>query len=69
MVRTALCAEVRDGILRVFMPPQQNLEDYLELVASHRRYRLRFCDIPVLMEGYAPPTISRPHDQGTPDPA
>ena len=34
IIRTALCAEVRDGVLRVFMPPQQYLEDYLELVAA-----------------------------------
>src|SRR5579862_3689034 len=33
-VRTALCAETRDGILRIFMPPQRYLEDYLRLVGA-----------------------------------
>jgi transglutaminase-like putative cysteine protease len=34
LVRTALCAETRDGIMRVFMPPQRYLEDYLRLVTA-----------------------------------
>ena len=34
IIRTALCTEVRGGVLRVFMPPQHYLEDYLELTAA-----------------------------------
>ena len=35
-VRTSMCAEERDGVLYVFMPPTRSLEDYLELVARGR---------------------------------
>ena len=33
-VRTSMCAEAREGVLYVFMPPTRCLEDYLELVAA-----------------------------------
>ncbi len=34
VIRTAMCAEPRDGVLYVFMPPTDLLDEYLELVAS-----------------------------------
>ena len=32
LVRTALCTEVRDSRLHVFLPPLTNLADYIELI-------------------------------------
>ena len=68
IIRTALCTEVRDGILRVFLPPQQYLEDYLALVAAVEDTAADL-GFPVLVEGYAPPYDSRLHTlKVTPDP-
>ncbi|HTZ73010.1 MAG TPA: transglutaminase family protein [Candidatus Aquilonibacter sp.] len=68
IIRTALCTEVRGGALRVFMPPQRYLEDYLELVAAIEDTAADLGQ-PVLVEGYTPPQDSRLHHIGvTPDP-
>jgi uncharacterized protein (DUF2126 family) len=34
IVRTAMCAEPRNGTMHIFMPPLASLENYLELVAA-----------------------------------
>ncbi len=54
IIRTALCAQVRGGVLRIFMPPQRYLEDYLELVSAVED-TANDLELPVLVEGYAPP--------------
>ncbi len=68
VVRTALCVEVRDGLMHVFMPPIEDAEDYLDLVgaiedvAADRRQK-------VMLEGYPPPYDPRLlHFSVTPDP-
>ncbi len=68
LVRTALCVEARQGRLFVFMPPQKNLEDYLDLVAAvEATARLLF--MPVQLEGYPPPFDPRLLNfKVTPDP-
>jgi uncharacterized protein (DUF2126 family) len=68
IIRTALCTEVRDGILRVFMPPQRNLEDYLALVAAVEDTAANV-GVPILVEGYGPPYDPRINTiKVTPDP-
>ena len=52
--RTALCVEVREGQLHVFLPPLTHLEHYLELVATIEAVAAEF-DAPLVLEGYEPP--------------
>jgi uncharacterized protein (DUF2126 family)/transglutaminase-like putative cysteine protease len=68
VVRCALCVEVREGILNVFMPPLGLLEEYLALVeaiedvAAERDQQIR-------IEGYSPPQDHRlSRFSVTPDP-
>jgi len=56
IVRTALCAEARDGVVNIFMPPLAAAEDYLELVA---RAHAAAGGLPVRFEGYPPPDDHR----------
>lgn len=58
IVRTALCAEVRDGILRVFMPPFQSAEVYLELVRAIETAATNL-NLKLMLEGYPPPNDPR----------
>ena len=72
--RTALCVEVRDprrangakaestgeksGVLYVFMPPLERLENYLELLAAVEA-TAQALKMQIVLEGYAPPRDSR----------
>jgi uncharacterized protein (DUF2126 family)/transglutaminase-like putative cysteine protease len=68
IIRTAICAEARDGVLHLFMPPTQYLEDYLELV-THIEAVAGELQLPVRIEGYPPPFDSRLNViKVTPDP-
>ena len=68
VIRTALCAEPRKGVLYIFMPPVEALEDYLELVSAVEATAAEL-DIPVLLEGYEPPRDARLESfRITPDP-
>ncbi|CAM3679457.1 DUF2126 domain-containing protein [Ectopseudomonas alcaliphila] len=68
IVRTALCAEPREGRLYLFMPPLSHLEDYLQLVAAIEAVAAEL-KCPVLLEGYEPPLDPRlQYFRVTPDP-
>ena len=68
IVRTALCTEVREGRLHVFVPPLQRLEDYLEPIYAIETTADELAQ-PVVIEGYEPPRDPRLSLlQITPDP-
>ncbi len=84
ITRSALCVEVRDprrangpaaekvgsasGVLYVFMPPLQRLEDYLDLVSAVEATAAEL-RVQIVMEGYPPPRDVRLKMlQVTPDP-
>ena len=54
VVRTAIAFEIRDGILCVFMPPVEAIEDYLELLVAVEDAAAEH-DLAVHIEGYPPP--------------
>ena len=54
VVRTALCVEVRNGRLYVFIPPLQHAEDFLNLVAIVERVAGKL-GLRVRLEGCRPP--------------
>ena len=67
-VRTAMCAEVREGKLYLFLPPLDSAEIFLDLIASIE-LTARDLKIPVILEGYDPPKDSRLESlKITPDP-
>jgi uncharacterized protein (DUF2126 family)/transglutaminase-like putative cysteine protease len=53
-VRTAMSVEVRDGVLCAFMPPVEEIEDYLELIAALEATAEEM-QLQVHVEGYPPP--------------
>jgi uncharacterized protein (DUF2126 family)/transglutaminase-like putative cysteine protease len=68
VVHTALCVQVRDGHLYVFMPPQTQFEVYT-LLLTKIEATARQLDVPVIIEGYEPPSDSRVQVlRVTPDP-
>jgi uncharacterized protein (DUF2126 family) len=68
IARSALCAEPRKGLLYIFMPPIEALDDYLALVGAIEATAAEL-GFPVLLEGYEPPKDPRLESlRITPDP-
>ncbi|MEL7498296.1 MAG: transglutaminase family protein [Planctomycetota bacterium] len=64
----ALCVETRGGTVRIFMPPTDRLEQYLEIVAAIEDTAAEL-SLPVVIEGYQPPRDHRLQSFSiTPDP-
>jgi uncharacterized protein (DUF2126 family) len=68
LTRTSMCAQARNGVLYVFMPPARELEHYLELVAAVEA-AAEALEQPIVIEGYEPPGDPRiVNFKVTPDP-
>ena len=68
ITRTAISAQARNGVLYIFMPPTDSLDDYLELVAAVEATADALAS-PVIVEGYEPPADPRlTNFRVTPDP-
>ena len=64
----ALCTEVRNGTVHVFMPPTDRLEQYLQVLAAVEDTAVEMAK-PVVIEGYRPPADHRLQSFSiTPDP-
>ncbi|MEM9142060.1 MAG: transglutaminase family protein [Bacteroidota bacterium] len=57
-VRTALCAEVREEKLFLFLPPLDSAPAFLDLVASIEA-TAKALEVPIILEGYEPPKDNR----------
>lgn len=58
VIHTALCVQVREGRLHVFMPPLKRIDDYLALVAAVEN-TAALLKVKLRIEGYAPPRDPR----------
>ncbi|NMQ27756.1 transglutaminase family protein [Candidatus Accumulibacter phosphatis] len=68
VTRTSLSAQARKGVLYIFMPPTETLEDYLELITAVEATAEALA-APVIVEGYEPPSDPRlTNFRVTPDP-
>ena len=68
VTRTSVSAQARNGVLYVFMPPTETLDDYLELVAAVEATAEALAS-PIIVEGYEPPSDPRlTNFRVTPDP-
>ncbi len=55
---TAMVAEIRDGLLYIYLPPTEELEHYIDLISRVEAAAVE-ADCPVVIEGYGPPADPR----------
>jgi uncharacterized protein (DUF2126 family)/transglutaminase-like putative cysteine protease len=68
LIRPSLCVQAREGRMHVFLPYASVLADYLDMVGAVED-TCRFLNMPVWVEGYAPPADPRMRSFSvTPDP-
>jgi uncharacterized protein (DUF2126 family) len=68
LTRTSMCAQARNGVLYIFMPPARELDHYLELIAAVEAAAEALRQ-PIVIEGYEPPADPRLGNfKVTPDP-
>lgn len=68
LIKMAVCAEVRGGVLHIFLPPIAWSEHFLELIAAIEATATA-TEIPVVLEGYGAPSDPRLVNMSvTPDP-
>ncbi|RKD90230.1 transglutaminase family protein [Mangrovibacterium diazotrophicum] len=67
-IRTAICAEVRENKLYIFLPPLDSAEVFLDLAAALEAAATEL-KVPIILEGYEPPRDNRMEQMKvTPDP-
>src|SRR5205085_2143458 len=67
-LKTTLCIEVRNGNIRIFMPPVTYLENWIELISKIEKIS-EILKMPVILEGYEPPVdVNLQNFRITPDP-
>ncbi|MDT5183185.1 MAG: hypothetical protein QOI29_1343 [Mycobacterium sp.] len=65
---TAMVAEIRDGLLYIFVPPTEALEDFVDLITRIEAAAAK-ADCQLVVEGYGPPPDPRLQSMSvTPDP-
>jgi uncharacterized protein (DUF2126 family)/transglutaminase-like putative cysteine protease len=65
---TAMVAEIRAGLLYIYLPPTEKLEHFVDLIARVQTAAAK-ADCPVVIEGYGPPADPRLTSMSiTPDP-
>lgn len=68
IVKTALCVELRDEHLNIFIPPVSSIEDYIDILTAIESTS-NDLGVPVRLEGYTPPHDPRIENfKITPDP-